>query len=55
MKKYIKPSMSITAVELQQMIAASGDEQAIGITNTTFSGTFNSRERDGGWFEEDEE
>lgn len=52
MKKYIKPSTEIIYIETMQMIAGSGDEQNMGITDTEYTGVFNSR---GGGFWDDEE
>ena len=54
MKKYTKPSIKVVIIQTTRMIASSGDTQNVGISETEYSGTFNSRGSSGLWDDEDE-
>ncbi len=54
MKKYVSPTLELIRVETLQMIAASGDETSVTISETEYSGTFNSRENIDVWGDEEE-
>ncbi len=54
MKKYVSPTLEIIHIETLQMIAASGDETTVTISETEYSGTFNSRGNIDVWGDDEE-
>ncbi len=54
MKKYTKPSIQVVTIQTARMIASSGDEKNVGISETEYDGTFNSRRGSGLWDDEEE-
>jgi hypothetical protein len=54
MKKYTKPSIKVVTIQTARMIASSGETRNVNISETEYSGTFNSRGSSGLWDDEDE-
>ncbi len=55
MKKYTKPSIKIVTIQTARMIASSGEiKNDVNISETEYTGTFNSRGSSGLWDDEDE-
>ncbi len=51
-QKYTEPNVQVIKIQTAQLIAASGDTQTLGITNTEYSGSFNGHEDDSDWEDE---
>lgn len=55
MKKYTKPSINVVTIQTARMIASSGDVKNVSISDTEYSGPFNSRGSSGLWDDEEEQ
>ncbi len=54
MKKYVSPTLEIIHIETLEMIAVSGDETTVTLSETEYSGTFNSRGNIDVWGDDEE-
>ncbi len=46
-KTYIEPTVDVISMQTVQFVAASGDTNSMGITDTEYNGSFGGRSNDG--------